>query len=277
MRHITLPTGEQVPALGQGTWTMGDSPAARAEEIATLRLGLDLGLRVIDTAEMYGDGRSESLVGEAIAGRRDEAFLVSKVLPSNASRSGTIAACEESLKRLKTDQLDLYLLHWRGRHPLAETVTAFESLKNSGKIRHWGVSNLDRSDMDELLTVAGGKSVATNQVLYNLTRRGAEWELLPWHEKHRVPVMAYSPIEQAKLVKHAGLIAFAKKHGMTPGQAALAWVLSRDNVMAIPKTGRRERLKENAAALQHSLSRQQMAELDRLFPPPKGPAPLEMI
>jgi len=277
VRYIALPTGEQVPALGQGTWTMGDSPAARAEEIATLRLGLDLGLRVIDTAEMYGDGRSESLVGEAIAGRRDEAFLVSKVLPSNALRSGTVAACEASLKRLKTDQLDLYLLHWRGRHPLADTVAAFESLKKSGKIRHWGVSNFDRSDMDELLIVGGGKSVATNQVLYNLTRRGIEWELLPWHEKHRVPVMAYSPIEQAKLVTHNGLIAFAKKHGMTPGQAALAWVLSHHNVMAIPKTGRRDRLKENADALQHPLSPQQKAELDQLFPPPKGPTPLEMI
>lgn len=256
---------------------MGDGRATRAEEIATLRLGLDLGLTLIDTAEMYGDGKSEELVGEAIAGRRDEVFLVSKVYPHNASRKGAVAACERSLKRLKTERIDLYLLHWRGSVPFAETIEAFNALQEAGKIRHWGVSNLDLDDMRELWSTPGCKAVAANQLLYNLTRRGIEWDLLPWLREKRVPAMAYSPIEQAKLLRNSRLTGFAKRHGMTPAQAALAWLLANDDVIAIPKTGNRERLKENAAALEHTLSKEQLDELDGLFPPPKGPSPLEML
>jgi diketogulonate reductase-like aldo/keto reductase len=277
MKGILLPGGEAVPALGQGTWQMGDSAAARAEEIATLRLGLELGLRLIDTAEMYGDGRSESLVGEAIAGRRDEVFLVSKVYPHNASRRGAVAACERSLQRLGTDRLDLYLLHWRGSVPLAETLEAFQALQRAGKIRHYGVSNLDLADMQELLALPGGAAVATDQLLYNLARRGVEWDLLPWLRAHAMPVMAYSPIEQAQLLRERRLIDFACRHGMTPAQAALAWLLAQDGVIAIPKTSERARLRENARALQIRLSADQLAELDRLFPPPTAAVPLEMI
>jgi diketogulonate reductase-like aldo/keto reductase len=260
-----------------GAWNIGDSGATRAEEIATLRLGLDLGATLIDTAEMYGDGRSEQLVGEAIAGRRDEAFVVSKVYPHNASSKGVAAACERSLKRLGTDRIDLYLLHWRGDVPLAETMAGFAALQRAGKIRHYGVSNLDLNDMRELWDADGGKSVATNQLLYNLTRRGIEHDLLPWLREHRVPVMAYSPIEQARLLSHRGLAEFATRHGMSPAQAALAWLLSKDDVIAIPKTGNRERLRENLGALEHALDAAQLADLDKLFPPPKGPRPLEML
>ncbi len=277
MKTVTLPSGEKVPALGQGTWNLGDSPLTRAEEIATLKLGLDLGVTLIDTAEMYGEGRSEELIAEAIEGRRDEVFLVSKVYPHNASRKGAIAACERSLRRLKTDRIDLYLLHWRGSVPLDETMEAFAALKQSGKIRHYGVSNLDLADMQELWRVPGGAAVATNQLLYNLTRRGIEWDLLPWLRERRVPVMAYSPIEQAKLARNKKLVDFAQRHGMTPVQAALAWLLAHDDVIAIPKTGRRERLRENVAALDYRLTAAQLAELDRLFPPPTGPRSLEML
>ncbi len=277
MKTVTLPDGERVPALGMGTWNMGDHPAARAEEIATLRLGLDLGLRLIDTAEMYGEGLSESLIGEAIAGRRDEVFLVSKVYPHHASREGVAAACERSLRRLGTDRIDLYLLHWRGSVPLEETVQGLQALQRSGKIRHYGVSNLDLSDMEELWRAPGGDQVATNQLLYNLTRRGIEWDLLPWLHERRVPVMAYSPIEQARLVRHPKLARFAQDAGMTPAQVALAWLLARDGIIAIPKTSHRERLRENVGALAHALSSEQLATLDGLFPPPKGPRPLEML
>lgn len=281
MKQVTLPSGEKVAALGQGTWRMGDNQALRAEEIATLRLGLDLGLTLIDTAEMYGNGRSEALVGEAVAGRRDEAFIVSKVVPSNASRRGTVAACEQSLRHLKTDRIDLYLLHWRGGVPLAETLQGFESLLQAGKIRYWGVSNFDRSDMQELVKVANGSpigsTVATNQVLYNLTRRGIEWDLLPWQRERGITTMAYSPIEQAHLLDDGKLNSFAKKYGMTAAQVALSWLLAADDVMVIPKTSRRERLRENAGALEHPLSPEQLAELDQLFPPPTGPSPLEML
>lgn len=256
---------------------MGESKAARAEEIATLRLGLDLGLSLIDTAEMYGEGGSEELIAEAIAGRRDETFLVSKVYPHNASRKGAVSACERSLKRLRTDRLDLYLLHWRGGVPLAETVEAFEHLKHDGKIRHWGVSNLDLDDMRELWSLPGGRSVATNQVLYNLSRRGIEWDLLPTLRERRIPIMAYSPIDQAKLLRNKKLIAFGTHHGVTPAQAALAWLLAKDDVIAIPKTSHRVRLKENVGALDHRLSKTQLAELDRLFAPPTAPRPLETI
>jgi len=277
MKTVALSSGERVPALGQGTWCMGENRAARAEEIATLRLGLDLGITLIDTAEMYGEGKAEELIGEAIAGRRDEAFLVSKTYPHNATRKGAVAACERSLRRLRTDRIDLYLLHWRGSVPLAETMEAFMALQKDGKIRHYGVSNLDLDDMQELGSVPGGKGVATDQLLYNLARRGIEWDLLPWLRKRHIPVMAYSPIERASLARNSKLADFARRHGMTPAQAALAWLLAKDDIIAIPKTAHRERLKENAGALELTLSSEPLAKLDNLFPPPKGPRPLEML
>lgn len=277
MKTITLPSGQTVPALGQGTWQMGDDRAARAEELATLRLGLDLGLTLIDTAEMYGDGRSESLVGEALAGRRDEAFLVSKVLPQHATRAGTVAACEASLKRLRTDRLDLYLLHWRGSVPLAETMEGFAALQAAGKIRHFGVSNFDLDDMRTWWKLAGAAQTASNQLLYNLTRRGIEWDLVPWLRERKVPVMAYSPIEQARLLKRRELVELAQRHGVTPAQLALAWLLAQDGVIAIPKTSRRERVRENAQAAEVTLTADQLATLDALFAPPKGPSALQMI
>ena len=277
MKSVALPTGERVPALGQGTWNMGDHAAARADELAALRLGLDHGLTLIDTAEMYGDGRSETLVGEAIAGRRDEAFLVSKVLPGNATRQGTIAACERSLARLGTDRIDLYLLHWRGSVPFSETLEALMKLQADGKIRHYGVSNLDLGDLQAFSRIAGGDGVATNQLLYNLSRRGIEWDLLPWLRARRIPVMAYSPLEQARLVKHRGLAAFAKSHAMTAAQAALAWLLAQDDVIVIPKCGNAARLRENVGALAIELSPGQRTELDAIFPPPAQARPLEML
>jgi aldehyde reductase len=277
MKTVALPSGEKVPAFGMGAWNIGDRRADRGEEIATLRLGLDLGAKLIDTAEMYGDGRSEELVGEAIASRRDEVFLVSKVYPHNASRKGIPLACERSLQRLKTDRIDLYLLHWKGSVPFAETIEAFAALQKAGKIRHYGVSNLDLADMQALWEVPGGRAVAANQLLYNLTRRGIEWDLLPWLQKQRVPLMAYSPVEQARLLTDRKLADFARRHGRTPSQAALAWLLSKEGVIVIPKTGRRERLKENLAALDKPLDAAQLAELDRLFRPPTGPQPLDML
>ena len=277
MKTVALPTGERVPAFGMGAWNIGDRRASRAEEIATLRLGIELGARLIDTAEMYGDGRSEDLVGDAIAGRRDEVFLVSKVLPGNASRKGTVAACERSLKRLRTDRIDLYLLHWRGSHPFAQTAEAFAELQRAGKIRHFGVSNLDLADMKAWWRHAAGRACAANQLLYNLGRRGIEHDLRPWLRERGVPVMAYSPIEQARLLEDPRLASFAGRHGMTPAQAALAWLLAQDGVIVIPKTGRREHLQENLGALDVTLDAAQRAELDRLFPPPAGPVPLDML
>jgi len=277
MKSVALPSGERVPAFGLGTWNIGDSAATRAEEIATLRLGLDLGATLIDTAEMYGEGRSEELVGEAIAGRRDEAFLVTKVYPHNASKKGIPLACERSLQRLRTDRIDLYLLHWRGSIPFAETIEAFEALKKAGKIRHYGVSNLDLADMKQWWKLADGDACAGNQLLFNLARRGIEVDLLPWLRERNVPVMAYSPVEQGRLTKDRKLAGFARRHGMTPAQAALAWLLAADGVIAIPKTGRRERLKENLGALDKPLNALQLAELDKLFPPPTSAQPLEML
>jgi diketogulonate reductase-like aldo/keto reductase len=277
MRTVKLAAGERVPALGLGTWGYGEKRTARREEIATLQAALDLGVTLIDTAEMYGEGAAEQVIGEAIAGRRDEAFLVSKVYPHNATRTGTPAACERSLKRLRTDRIDLYLLHWRQDTPLEESVEALAALERAGKIRHWGVSNLDLSDMRELWDLTDGHGVQTNQLLYNLTRRGIEWDLLPWLRERRIPVMAYSPIEQGRLVRHRGLTDFAKRHGMTPAQAALAWLAAKDDVIVIPKTARVERLKENLGALEVQLTPEQLAALDRLFVPPKGPRPLEML
>jgi len=277
MKTVTLPGGERVPALGMGTWFMGEDGSSRAQELAALRRGLDLGLTLIDTAEMYGEGAAESLIGEAIEGRRDEAFLVSKVYPHNASRRGTAAACERSLKRLRTDRIDLYLLHWRGGVAFAETLEALAALERAGKIRHYGVSNLDRSNMQAWWDTPGGPATATDQLLYNLGRRGIEWDLLPWLRERRVPVMAYSPIEQGRLLRDAKLAGFARRHAMTPAQAALAWLLAKDDVIVIPKTGSVERMEENVAALDRPLAPEALAELDRLFPPPKGPVPLEML
>lgn len=277
MKQVRMPSGELVPALGQGTWGMGETRATRGQEIATLRAGIEQGLRLIDTAEMYGDGATESLVGEAIAGLRDGVFLVSKVYPHNASRKAMRAACEASLRRLATDRLDLYLLHWSGPVPIDETVEAFEALVRDGLIRSWGVSNLDPAAMEELWAAPGGRAVQANQVLYNLTRRGIEWDLLPWQRERGIPTMAYCPIEQGRLLRNRKLADFAKRHGLSPAQAALAWLLARDDVIAIPKTAKPERLAENRAALDHPLDAAALAELDRLFPPPTGPVPLEMI
>ncbi len=272
-----LPSGEAVPVLGQGTWTMAENPARRRDEIAALRLGLDLGLTLVDTAEMYADGASETLVGEALDGRRDDAFLVSKVLPSNAGRRGTIAACERSLARLRTDRIDLYLLHWRGGVPLAETVAGFDDLVRAGKIRHWGVSNLDLDDMAELAGLPGGSAVATDQVLYNLTRRGIEFDLEPWCRERAIPVMAYSPVEQGRMLGHPVLARVGERHGATPAQVALAWILRRPGLIAIPKAGRAEHVRENRAALDIVLTPADLAELDRAFPPPHAARPLEML
>jgi diketogulonate reductase-like aldo/keto reductase len=277
MRTVKLPEGEEVPALGQGTWFMGEDRRQRAAEAKALRHGLDLGLTLIDTAEMYGEGGAEEVVGEAIAARRDEVFLVSKVYPHNASRTGTVAACERSLKRLGTDRIDLYLLHWRGRYPLAETVEAFERLRQDGKIRHWGVSNLDTDELLELWAVPGGTACATDQVLYNLARRGIEHDLLPWCRERGMPVMAYSPIEQGRLPKGGVLAEIAARHGCSPFQVALAWVLTRPGVIAIPKASRLEHIEANRAALDLVLSPEDLAALDRAFPPPTRKRPLEML
>jgi diketogulonate reductase-like aldo/keto reductase len=275
MKTIALPAGERVPAFGMGTWYMGEKAASRKAEVAALRHGLDLGLSLVDTAEMYGDGGAEEVVGEAIAGRRDEAFIVSKVYPHNASRKGIAAACERSLRRLQTDRLDLYLLHWRGNVPFEETIAGFEALRAAGKIRHWGVSNLDIGDMEELWVLS--KAAQANQLLYNLSRRGIEWDLLPWLRERRVPVMAYSPIEQARLLKNRALLEFSKRHGMTPAQAALAWLLANDDVIVIPKASNPAHLQENLEAIEKKLTKEQLAELDRAFPPPRAPSPLEML
>jgi diketogulonate reductase-like aldo/keto reductase len=275
--QVKLPSGESVKQLGQGTWRMGESRRARKEEVAALRLGLDLGMTLIDTAEMYAEGAAEEVVASAIAGRRDEVFIVSKVLPENSTRAGTIKACERSLKRLKTDRIDLYLLHWRGRPALEETLAGFEALLDAGAIRYWGVSNFDVDDMEELFALDGGPACASNQVLYNLRRRGIEAGLVPWSREHGVPIMAYSPIEQGRLLRDRALALIAERHGMTPAQIALAWVLRQRDMMVIPKAGTEAHVRENRAALDITLSREDLAELDRAFPPPKGPRPLELL
>ena len=274
---IGLPTGETIPVLGQGTWTIADRPGRRADAITALRAGIDAGMTLVDTAEMYGDGASEELVGDAIAGRRDAAFLVSKVYPHNAGRLSAIEACERSLRRLKVDRLDLYLLHWRGSIPLAETVGAFERLKADGKIRHWGVSNFDRDDMEELLA-EGGSAVAVNQVLYNCGRRGIEFDLMPWQAARGIPVMAYSPIEQGRLPRHPALAAIAARHpGATPAQVALAFTLRRGGVVAIPQMATPSHVVENRPAADLQLSAEDLAEIDRAFPPPTRRRSLEML
>lgn len=256
---------------------MGDDKRRRTEELAALRTGLDLGLNLIDTAEMYGEGASEALVAEAVAGRRAEVFLVSKVLPENASRRGTIAACERSLKRLGTDYLDLYLLHWRGRLPLEDTVEAFSQLVADGKIRQWGVSNFDVSDMEELAAITGDDGPAVNQVLYNLTRRGIEYDLLPWCRQRGIAVMAYSPVEQGRLIDHPELQHIGRRHGITPAQLALAWTIRQEGVIAIPKAAHAAHVQENRAALDITLTEEDLAALDRAYAPPQSARPLEMI
>jgi diketogulonate reductase-like aldo/keto reductase len=267
--------------LGQGTWGLGENHAKRRAEIAALRLGLDLGMTLIDTAEMYGEGASEELIGEAIEGRRAEVFLVSKVYPHHATRTGALQACERSLKRLKTDYLDLYLLHWIGSVPLAETLAAFQSLKQAGKIRQYGVSNFDRSDMEEAMSLPGGSEIVTDQVLYNLKRRGIEWDLLPWCRDHGLPVMAYSPFEHSPS-EHTGMLAqpelksIASRHNATAVQVALAWLLRQNGVIAIPKASSTAHVRENRGAADLVLTDQDLSELDRAFPPPRHKVQLEM-
>jgi diketogulonate reductase-like aldo/keto reductase len=277
LKTVTLPCGESVPALGQGTWNMGEDSRLRRAEADALRLGLDLGITLIDTAEMYANGGAEEVVRQAVAGRRDEVFIVSKVLPSNASRQGTVAACERSLKRLGTDRIDLYLLHWRGGVPLSETVEGLEALRTAGKIRQWGVSNFDTDDMEELAGLKAGGNVQTNQVLYNLSRRGIEFDLVPWQRERGIPVMAYSPVEQGALGNDRRLQAIAERHGATPAQIALAWVMRGDGVIAIPKASKPEHVRQNRAALDIQLSAEDLADLDRAFPPPSRKRSLEMI
>jgi diketogulonate reductase-like aldo/keto reductase len=277
MRFVTLATGEKIPALGLGTWHMGERGSNRAAEARALQQGLDLGLNLIDTAEMYGEGGAEEVVAEAVAGRRDGVFIVSKVYPHNASRKGAIAACDRSLKRLKTDRIDLYLLHWRGSYPLAETVEAFEKLKADGKIRHWGVSNLDADDMSELRGVPNGGNCISDQVLYHLGSRGIEWDLLGDCAKHKVMVMAYSPLGQGAVLRNAALAAVAKKHGVTPAAVALAWTMRHPHVVSIPKSSNPSRVKENAAAADLVLDADDLKALDTAFPPPKRAAPLAML
>ncbi len=272
-----LPAGEAVPVLGQGTWQMAESANRRAQETQALRLGVELGMTLIDTAEMYGEGAAEELVAEALADQRERVFLVSKVYPHNASRQGVVQACERSLKRLRTDRLDLYLLHWRGAVPLEETVAGFEELRRSGKIRHWGVSNFDAEDMEELLQLPGGENCATNQVLYNVTRRGPEFELIPWMAARRMPLMAYSPIEQGRLPRSGALQAIGERHGASPFQIALAWLLQKPGVVSIPKASSTDHVSDNHQALQIRLSPEDLQAIDAEFPPPRRKRPLEML
>ena len=274
---VTLPSGIAVPALGLGTWKMGEIKNRANEEIDSLRLGIDLGMTLVDTAEMYGDGGAERVVGKALEDRRDEVFLVSKLYPWNASRAGTIAACESSLARLDTDRIDLYLLHWRGEYPLTETVAAFETLRSQGKIGAWGVSNFDVPDMEELFAVEGGSNCAANQVLYNLARRGIEHDLLPWCQTRGVAVMAYSPIEQGRLAHNPELIRIAKAYQATPAQLAVAFLLEREGVIAIPKSASLKRVRENRGAADIEISEEDMDALDLAFSPPTQKVPLEMI
>lgn len=277
MKTIALPSGERVPALGMGTWMMGEDPARRSGEIAALQHGIDLGMTLIDTAEMYGEGASESLVGAAVRGRRERVFLVSKVYPHNAGRHTMPAACERSLERLGVECVDLYLLHWQGAVPLDETVEAFERLRAAGKIRHWGVSNLDARDMKALHAIPAGGHCAVDQVLYNLCRRGIEWDLLPWCQARGMPVMAYSPLEQAQLLRKRELVSLAAAHGATPAQLALAWLLHRNGVIAIPKAAERRLVEENFGARDIVIDTELQSGLDRIFPPPTAPRPLEML
>lgn len=271
-----LPSGEAIPILGQGTWRMGEDPKMKAAELRALQYGLDQGLNLIDTAEMYGNGGAEILISEAIAGRRDQTFLVSKVLPQNAGRKETLIACERSLKRLKTDRIDLYLLHWKGTIPLSETLEAFLELVSMGKIRYWGVSNLDIASMRELVALSGGESVATNQILYNPLRRGAEWDLIPWCHQRNIPIMAYSPLDEGGIVNHPALKSIAKQLNVTPAQVAMAWLLKQPGIISIPKAIQTIHIDENIAALNITLNKQMLEQMDQSFSPPTRAMPLEV-
>lgn len=266
-----------MPAFGQGTWRMGERRAERAREVAAIKLGLSLGMTLVDTAEMYGDGAAEQIVADAIDGQRATTFLVSKVLPHNATRRGTVAACERSLKRLRTDHLDLYLLHWRGDVPLADTVAAFETLRADGRIRAWGVTNFDTADMQELLALPGGDRCAANQVLYNLGRRGIEYDLLPLCRSRGIAVTAYSPVDQGRLLRRRELVSLARELQVSPAQVALAWLLAQPGVAAIPKATDQAHVREDRAAADLSLPRAALLALDRAFMPPRGPVPLAML
>lgn len=276
MRSCKLPSGAALPVLGLGTWRMGESARRRAEELDALKYGLDLGYPMIDTAEMYGEGAAEEIVGEAIAGRSERPYIVSKVYPHNATRAGTVAACERSLKRLRIERIDLYLLHWRGGARLEETFEAFHRLRETGKIADFGISNFDRGDMEDAARLDKGLT-GSNQVLYCLSRRGPEFDLLPWMRKHGIPLMAYSPLDQGGLLRKPALKKLAVEAGCTPAQLAIAWLLVQPGVVTIPKSSSRERVKENFGALDVKLSAKVLAELDRAFPPPKGRQPLEML
>ncbi len=277
MRTLALPGGESVPVLGLGTWYMGDHASAFDQEVRAVQYALDRGIRLIDTAEMYGDGGAEEVVGEAVQGMRDEVIIVSKVYPYNAGYDNAIKACEHSLRRLGTDRIDIYLLHWRGSVPFEETIQAFEDLRASGKIRYFGVSNLDADDMDAWWSCPGGEVSVTNQILYNLTRRGVEWDLLPQCRDRGVPVMAYSPLEQGRLQGDPVLEQIADKHGVEPLQIALAWVLAQPGVIAIPKSVNHDHIDQNIAALGIALDQDDLELLDGAFPPPTGPSHLEML
>jgi diketogulonate reductase-like aldo/keto reductase len=274
---VTLPSGETVAALGIGTWKMGEQAENRPREVAALRHAIDIGMTVIDTAEMYGEGGAEAVVGEAIKGQRDNLFIVSKVYPHNASQAGVVAACERSLKRLGTDRIDLYLLHWRGSHPLAETVAGFRALQAAGKIRHWGVSNFDTDDLIELAAVPGGSGCAANQVLYNVQSRGPEFDLLPRMQQSAIPLMAYTPLGQRWMLEHKAITAVAARHGCDAAAVALAWVLRQPNAMAIPKSTTPARISSNWAARSLRLDADDLAALDAAFPPPGQKRPLEMV
>jgi diketogulonate reductase-like aldo/keto reductase len=275
MRTVSTRTGAVLPVLGLGTWMMGQRAAHRAAEADALRLGLDLGMTLIDTAEMYADGGAEEVVADAIEGRRAEVFLVSKVLPANASRRGTVAACERSLGRLRTDRLDLYLLHWTGSHPLEDTLAAFVELREAGKILHYGVSNFDIEDMRACESLPGGNAVASNQVLYNPQRRGIERNLLPWCVERGVPVMAYSPLDQGRLDVRPGLRRVAERHGATPEQIAVAWSFRDPGLVSIPKAGNPEHVRQNASAAALELTAEDLAEIDADYPVPDHDVPLE--
>jgi len=279
MNAFHLLSGTPVPRLGQGAWRIGESRRSRADELRALEVGIELGLTLIDTAEMYGNGGSEELVAEAIKGRRERVYVVSKVLPTNASRRGTIEACERSLARLRTDYVDLYLLHWRGGEALEDTLDAFSDLQRRGAIRHFGVSNFDSADLDEAWSLPHGTEIATNQVLYNLEERGIEWNLLPRCLERGVPIMAYSPLgsDSARLRRHAALAKIAARHHATPSRIALAWLLRQTNVVAIPKAASEAHVRDNRAALDLTLSTDDLADLDRSFPPPTAAEPLAMI
>ena len=277
MKTVKFPNGSIVPALGQGTWGMGEGISPADIEADSLRAGLDLGLKLIDTAEMYGNGGSERVVGKALAGRRDDAFVVSKVLPSHASQKGTIEACERSLKNLKIEKIDLYLLHWQSSVPLSETVEALEKLVTQGKIGSWGVSNFDTALMQNLLQIAAKGHIATNQILYNLSRRGPEFDLIPWCEDHNIPVMAYAPIEQGRIMKNRDLLDLSGKLNVAPSVLALAWVIRNPLMIAIPKTSSIKHLRENTKALALTLDHDVLQALDKIFLPPTRKQPLEVI